>query len=364
MHSYIQDLKLRTKIRLLQLRKKNIAIEEMNYDIDFVVTWVDPSDPKWREEYNRYANIDSKGSVEARYRNWDQFRYWFRSVEKYAPWVRKIYLLTYGHIPSWLNTDDEKIVVVQHQDFIPKRFLPTFNSISIEFNMHRIPGLSERFVYFNDDVFLASETEPGDFFINGLPNYCAIAYPLKNYIYNGPFAHQLFSNLGVINSKFRIQSVMEKSPELWFSKLYGKDVEYNYNAYKESYLPGMFFSHLACPFLKSYFLKVWSEIPDILEETCQHRIRTYSDIMHQIIALWTVMEGSFNPVRKNHYGRHFGMLSKQIKAVDNAFLSKTNKCICLNDSVDITDDNYDAVKNEIDRILEREFPQKSIFEKE
>ena len=94
-------------------------------------------------------------------------------LKNFAPWVNHIYFVTWGHIPSWLNTDHPKLTVVKHEDYIPKQYLPTFSSHPIELNMHRIRGLSEQFVYFNDDTFIINKMEPEDFFRNGLPrDYC------------------------------------------------------------------------------------------------------------------------------------------------------------------------------------------------
>ena len=81
-------------------------------------------------------------------------RWWFRAVEKFAPWVNKIHFVTYGHLPKWLNIDNPKLNIAKHSDFIPQKYLPTFSSFPIEVNLHRIKGLAERFVYFNDDMFL------------------------------------------------------------------------------------------------------------------------------------------------------------------------------------------------------------------
>ena len=129
---------------------------QSDYPIDFVILWVDDSDPEWRELRKRYAPKDHflVDDGEARYRDWETLRYWFRGVEKFAPWVNKIYFVTCGHVPSWLNTDAEKLVHVRHSDYIPADYLPTFSSHPIELFVNRIPELSEHFVYFNDDMFI------------------------------------------------------------------------------------------------------------------------------------------------------------------------------------------------------------------
>lgn len=138
-------------------------------DIDFVITWVDPEDPEWIAEKALYTDTNANNTDNVRYRNWDTLRYWFRGVEQYAPWVHKIFFVTYGHLPQWLNTRNPKLNIIKHSDYIPGAYLPTFNSHVIENHMHLIPGLSDRFVYFNDDMFIVRKTHPTDFFKQGKP---------------------------------------------------------------------------------------------------------------------------------------------------------------------------------------------------
>ena len=109
------------------------------------------------------------GNSEVRYRDWDTLKYWFRGVEKFAPWVGNIYFVTDDQKPEWLNVDHPKLKWVKHTDFIPKEYLPTFNSHAIFLNLHRIEGISEKFVLWNDDVFLLKDVSPDDFFVNGKP---------------------------------------------------------------------------------------------------------------------------------------------------------------------------------------------------
>lgn len=121
--------------------------------IDFVITWVDGDDPQWINKFEYFSKLSEGDKRMVRYRNWDLLRYWFRGVEKYTPWVRYVFFVTEGHIPSWLNIKYTKLKIIKHSDFIPSEDLPLFNSRAIEVNLHRIPGLSEQFVYFNDDFF-------------------------------------------------------------------------------------------------------------------------------------------------------------------------------------------------------------------
>ena len=112
--------------------------QEVN-PIDFVIIWVDGADPKWCEEESKYLPKSSfEDDKEVRYRDWDNLQYWFRAVEAYTPWVRTIHFVTWGHLPKWLKADHPKLHIVKHEDFIPEEYLPTFNSHTIELNLHRL----------------------------------------------------------------------------------------------------------------------------------------------------------------------------------------------------------------------------------
>lgn len=137
--------------------------------IDFVITWVDSNDEKWLEEKRKYKDTNVNNINNVRYRDWDTLKYWFRAVEQNASWVNHIYFITFGHIPAWLNVQHPKLKVIKHADYIPQEYLPTFNSRVIELHMHKIEGLSENFVYFNDDMFLIDKVKPEDFFKNDMP---------------------------------------------------------------------------------------------------------------------------------------------------------------------------------------------------
>lgn len=100
-----------------------------------------------------------------RFEDNEELRYSLRSLEKHAPWIRKIFLVTNGQIPYWLNLDHPRLTIITHQEiFTNMSHLPTFSSPAIESHIHRIPGLSEHFLYLNDDVMLGSEVWPEDFY--------------------------------------------------------------------------------------------------------------------------------------------------------------------------------------------------------
>ena len=148
---------------------------DMTDPIDAVYTWVDGDDPDWAARLAAVSHDDPSISADAliagRYADRGELRYSLRSLEMYAGWVRRIFIVTDGQVPGWLNTDHPKITVVAHREiFKDPSCLPTFNSHAIESQLHRIPGLAEHFLYLNDDFFLARPLRPEHFFHgNGIP---------------------------------------------------------------------------------------------------------------------------------------------------------------------------------------------------
>ena len=140
-------------------------MENVNDKIDFVILWVDGNDEKWLKQKNEYLGIKGDSNVN-RFRDCQNLQYLFRGIEKHAPWVNKIFFITWGHLPKWLDVNNKKLEIVKHEEFIPKEYLPTFNSNVIEMNLFRIKNLSSKFVIFNDDLFILKNLKPEDFFEN------------------------------------------------------------------------------------------------------------------------------------------------------------------------------------------------------
>lgn len=135
-------------------------------DIDLVYLWVDGNDPKWIAK--RDATIgkptNSEVNCKGRFVDNDELKYSLRSVERYAPWIRKIFIVTDQQKPKWLDTFHPKIQIVDHTEIMPREILPCFNSVIIEHHIHRIPGLSEHFIFSNDDMFINRPVTPETFF--------------------------------------------------------------------------------------------------------------------------------------------------------------------------------------------------------
>lgn len=129
--------------------------------MDIVITYVNGNDECWLQSYAEHTKVPI---LTKRFRDWGMLPYLFRGIEQNMPFVRKVYLVVAceSQVPQWINR--EKVKVVLHSDFIPQRFLPTFNSNTIEMYLHRISGLDERFLYFNDDMFPMLPCKEDDFF--------------------------------------------------------------------------------------------------------------------------------------------------------------------------------------------------------
>ena len=144
----------------------------MNMKIDFVLPWVDSQDPEWQKLRQQHAKNQSLSDANssARFRDSGTLKYVLRSIEKNCPWYNKIYLITCGHYPKWLDLSSSRIELVSHSDIYDNiNHLPVFNSNSIEMNLSNIKGLSEHFVYLNDDTVIFSEIDTERFFVNGKP---------------------------------------------------------------------------------------------------------------------------------------------------------------------------------------------------
>lgn len=331
----------------------------MDTKIDFVITWVNGNDHKWLKEKEKYllSNLGLSSS-ENRYRNWDNLKYWFRGVEKFAPWVNNIYFITCGQTPKWLNTNHPKLKLINHQDYIPQEFLPTFNSNTIELFINKIPGLQEHFVLFNDDTFIIKPVSKKDFFINNLPTDSYAHNVIIPFGTSDKFPHCLINNIDIINKHFNKRQDMK----LHFSKCF--NMKYGINNLRTIFLlpwyayTGFYNPHIPVSYLKSTFNEVWS-LEDSTLKSSLNRFRSYSDISHWLMRYWQLVKGEFIP-RKNSIGKMI-TASENPTELNKALKNRKCKLLCLND--DNLSINFDIAKNNINYEFEKLFPQKSKFEK-
>lgn len=140
----------------------------IDFPIDAVFTWVDFRDLLWQRQFaetERPNNLVRAAASSSRFNHVDELRYSLRSISEFAPWINHIWLVTAGQVPKWLDVGNDRITVISHQDiWAGEDGLPSFNSQAIEANLDRIPGLTEHFLYFNDDMLIGRAVQPETFF--------------------------------------------------------------------------------------------------------------------------------------------------------------------------------------------------------
>lgn len=334
-------------------------------NIDFVVTWLDSNDIEWQESLASYRPKVKGDKPGARFRDMGFFRYWFRAVEKYAPWVNKVFLITNGKFPDWINKDCPKLVLVSHEDYMPKECLPTFNSCAIELYMHKIKGLSEQFVYFNDDMILNAPVQPNYYFRDGLP--CDMN---KETCFNVPIYTsedkygiymQMLADLGVINGKFNRWETVMQSPWRWFGPhLTIKGFIISCILLHKRLFIGFSNYHLEQAYLKSNFIKVWDAAPDFMKESCT-RFRKDVSANPYIFRYWQFAQNHFYPMKRK--GKYFFLIKRNVlNKIEEALHNKKYASICINDSPLCTDEDFAYIKEELQQLMKKKYPQKSSFE--
>ena len=174
------DIPVRHKRELLDFK---IDWKEKQYPIDLVYLWVDGYEEKlrakrdaWRVKLGKPVNKKTDLDMYNHYMEHNELKYSLRSVEKFAPWIRKIYIVTHDQVPVWLNTSNPKVEIVNQDDLLPKDAVPAFNSVTLEHYISNIKGLSEHFLYANDDMMFANYVTPENFFKDGKPIYTFLAW--------------------------------------------------------------------------------------------------------------------------------------------------------------------------------------------
>ncbi|MFC0549550.1 stealth family protein [Planotetraspora thailandica] len=155
-------------------------VDDIDFPIDAVYTWVDNRDPAWRSRRDQalagaaeIGEPNEMATTEARFTSRDELRFSLRSLLMHAPWINRIWIVTDGQTPPWLDTSHPMVRVVDHKEiFSDPSVLPVFNSHAIESQLHHIDGLAEHFLYLNDDFFLGRPLVPRTFFeANGITRF-------------------------------------------------------------------------------------------------------------------------------------------------------------------------------------------------
>jgi len=330
-------------------------------EIDIVIPWVDGSDPEWqavRAEYSGETNLE-----DAWFRDWGLLPYVFRGIETFAPWVRKVHFVTWRHLPDWLNVECEKLNIVRHEDYIPKEYLPTFNSNAIELNFHRIPDLAENFILFNDDMFIISPVQPSDFYQNGLPRRYGIHVP--NRLNKGDFFYYPVNNTAIINEHFNMRKSVLGNIAKWINPCYGTNNLSTLLMLAFTAFYGFYEAHLPVPYQKATFKRVWEAESKILEQESSNRFRTSTGVSHWLIENWSIAEGAFYPQDKK-YGRAFyanDLRLDNLHTVVDYITKQKGKLTCINDG-QIQKEEFEQAVSRIGAAFEAILPNPSSFEKQ
>ena len=304
-----------------------------NNDIDVVITYVDGSDPEWIKEYEKYVVTPPSN---ARFRSWDTVKYLLRGIDDCMPWVRNIYLvvMSESQVPAYIDTS--KVKIVYHKDFIPIDILPVFNSNPIELYLWNIEGLSEYFIYFNDDMIPMRPLQPDDFFEENSNKARCKTRIEWNFEVKNVF-HQIKKNS--TDLAYKASGIEEPSPSIMLSPRHGPN-----------------------PMLKSYckecFKAVESEIIDGLT-----KIRSGSNATQYLFTNYMYLKGMTDEGEKPMSFKYddFGLYN--IDQVVWHILYPDEKLYCLNDTNDIkSTEMYEEYKNLADAAFEKYYPNKSKYE--
>lgn len=317
---------------------------QRDFPIDLVYLWVDGSDPVWRQKkeyWQKQLGITVPYAVsDARFRDREELKHSLRSVEKYLPWVRTVYIVTDNQIPSWLNTRHPKIKVVFHQEIFPPEALPVFNSSAIETRLAYIPGLAEHFIYTNDDVFVNKPLTPDFFFTpDGKPIYYS----------DERVAKQIRLWLPLPANKL-VKEISDFNDEV-FEKVYHM---------KPQELAAYGDTHTMTAYRKSDYLENGKILGDYWKNTTYSKFRTRTDLHRGMMVLPDHAKGK-NIIKNalNLTQFHCGV-SGYMVVWDVDELRTENPCLfCLNDAPGLSEEDSWAHT----QYLRKRFPKKSKFEK-
>jgi len=334
------------------------------FPVDLVYTWVNDQDSVWQSKKNKYiagntetGDVKNDSSGEGRFKNSDELKYSLRSIAQYCPWINNIYIVTDGQTPVWLNTDDEKIHVIDHKNVFPDTsVLPTFNSMAIESCLHLIPNLSEHFIYFNDDFFVGRPLNVDFFFeLTGQPKL----FVTKN---KHKFSPKKLLDSGTLKNVTIYHQVIMYARKLILEKT-------NTLIRNEP-------AHIAKCFSKSQLTGYESKFEDEINLTRRNRTRQKTDVyLAALDSFYQQADGVVGTELKrlkssnglsNIFDRRGASyvhinLNTKLKKLDKTFaiISTFNPAMyCINDGVN----TEQKARDKMVMFLEKQFPTKSQFE--
>ena len=292
--------------------------------MDAVITYVDGNDPVWKKDYEATTNVPV---MDKRFRDWGTLKYLLRGIQTKMPFIRNVYLVVShpSQVPQWANQEQLKIVL--HKDIIPAEFLPTFNCNPIEMHLHRIPGLDEEFIYFNDDMFPVGDCSPEDFFRNGKP---VIGY----------YRHLLASGM--------YKKICRNSDRLARKALGMKS--------------SCFFTrpqHICSPMLKSQCDELYAKVEDEIRKTSATRTRTEENLNQYLFLDYMNYKGMV--IHEKISNKHYSVAVASADTLREFLHNPTRNLVCIND-VRLSEARYESLRGAILDAFESTFPEKSRFE--
>lgn len=292
--------------------------------MDALITFVDGKDPLWLKDYHNFAG---EPIMAKRFRDWGTLKYLLRGIQAHMPFIDRVFLLVdrESQVPDWVNR--AWLRIVHHRDIIPQEYLPTFNSTMIEMFLHRTPGLSERFIYFNDDTFPVGDLSEEDFYPGGKP-----AVNFRKCLFRaGMFKNQ------VRNSDTLARKALGMRPGLIFVQP----------------------QHTCTPMLRSESETLFNRMePEILQSLS--RTRAPYNCNQYLFTDYLYYQGK--ALCRRLPNKHFSLAATSAEKVA-AFLRKpSHKLVCIND-VHLSEKKFQRCKALILEAFEERFPDKSRFER-
>ncbi|KAA6303644.1 MAG: Exopolysaccharide phosphotransferase CpsY [Candidatus Ordinivivax streblomastigis] len=309
-------------------------------EIDLVYLWVDGNDEKWLTKKNASLGKDilnTQSNCKGRYANNDELKYSLRSVEKFAPWIRKIFIVTDNQTPDWLNLSHPKIKIIDHTEILPPESLPCFNSVIIEYFLYKIHGLSEHFLYANDDMFFNAKSSPDFFFAKD----------------EFPVMRLKRKSLG--KWSYRLEKLVKKELSIHKQTLVNAS-ELIENQFRKSYsaIP----HHNMDAYLKNDYQFVTEQL--IKENNANfflNHLRSRQDIQRVVFSYYALATGRGHLRYVNQ--KESCVVRLQRENYQHYFDRYHPKLVCMEDSERVSDNDRERAK----MFMKNLFPTKSSFEK-
>ncbi len=310
------------------------------FEIDLVYLWVDGNDPAWLEKKLKTTGEfapESETNCQARYIDNEELRYSLRSAEQFAPWIRKIFIVTDNQKPLWLDTSNPRVEIIDHTQILPPEARPCFNSAVIEYFLYRIQGLSEHFLYANDDMFFGAPVGP-EFFFDPEDGYPIVRMTRKRFCKVRWVVKQLLkAGVGYYRTSVHTAALLT---EKYTGKLISAVPHHNIDAY-----------------LRSDYKKAVEEVfNDTIEASLSHHVRADGDLQRSAFSFYPIAIGHAHLRNARH--KDSKRIQLQHHNFMNIFKRSNSMLFCINDTQDATDEDRARVKP----FLEELFPEKSEFE--